>query len=232
MATGRSAPSGDEPSALGQAVLFGQQIVEVERQIQHLTDLLSDLRRGERDWLAGARGEQSVVRVLVGMDDAGWHVLPDRRWPGTRNANIDVLVVGPAGVFVIDVKNWRDFRVEGGRLFRGQADADDELRKLTDQTEAVEQVLVDAGLPPTEVVPLLVMAGRGAVRFHLDRVTILGERDLTLDLLRRGVRLDAATVEVVLEHLERSVGTHRWLTSVSTSTTGRTRSTRSSRGGA
>jgi|GEM_PF-3846533 hypothetical protein len=60
MATGRSAPSGDEPSALGQAVLFGQQIVEVERQIQHLTDLLSDLRRGERDWLAGARGEQSV----------------------------------------------------------------------------------------------------------------------------------------------------------------------------
>jgi Nuclease-related domain/AAA domain/UvrD-like helicase C-terminal domain len=192
-----------QPSAFGRAVLIEQQIAEVGRQIQGLTDLLKQLRGGQRAWAAGGRGEQSVVRVLVGMDDAGWHVLPDRRWPGTSTANIDVLVVGPGGVFVVDVKNWRDVSVEGGRLWRGEADADDELRKLVDQTTAVEAVLVESGLPPTEVVPLLVLAGRRGVRIQLDRVTITGEQDLVRDLVRRGVRLEPELVERVLDHLER-----------------------------
>jgi Nuclease-related domain/AAA domain/UvrD-like helicase C-terminal domain len=192
-----------QPSALGQAVLVGMEIEGVERQIQHLTELLKQLRRSQRAWEAGGRGEQSVVRVLVGMDDAGWHVLPDRRWPGTRRANIDVLLVGPGGVFVVDVKNWRDVTVQHDRLWRGDADADDDLRKLLDQTAAVEQVLVDAGLPPTEVVPLLVLAGRRNTRAHLDRVTITGEKDLTLDLLRRGVRLAPDMVERLLDCLDR-----------------------------
>jgi hypothetical protein len=199
----RTVDGAAEPSALGQAFLVGLEIDGVERQLQHLTDLLKQLRRSQRAWHAGARGEQDVVRVLVGMDDAGWHVLPDRRWPGTRRANIDVLVVGPGGVFVVDVKNWRDVTVERGRLWHGDAEADDDLRKLLDQTAAVEQVLVEAGLPPTEVVALLVLAGRRNARAQLDRVTLTGEKDLTLDLLRRGARLAPELVERVLDCLDR-----------------------------
>jgi hypothetical protein len=175
----------------------------VQRQIQHLTDVLKQLRRQRQRWEAGGRAEQSVVRVLVGMDDAGWHVLPDRRWPGTRRANIDVIVVGPGGVFVVDVKNWRDVTIEGGRLWRGDADADDDLHKLVDQTVAVEEVLAEAGLPPTEVVPLLVLAGRKNVRAQLDRVTVIGERDLTRDLVRRGARLAPDLVDRLLDCLDR-----------------------------
>lgn len=192
-----------EPSALGQAVLLGMEIDGVQRQIQHLTDVLKQLRRHRQHWEAGGRAEQSVVRVLVGMDDAGWHVLPDRRWPGTRRANIDVIVVGPGGVFVVDVKNWREITVERGRLWRGDADADDDVRKLLDQTVAVEEVLVEAGLPPTEVVPLLVLARRKNVRAQLDRVTVLGEQDLTRDLARRGARLAPDLVEQLLDRLAR-----------------------------
>ena len=192
-----------EPSAIGQAVLMGMEVESVERQIQHLTDLLKQLRQKRWAWAAGGRAEQRVVQVLVGMDDTEWHVLPDRRWPGTRRANIDVIVVGPAGAFVIDVKNWRDVTVRHGRLWHGDADADEELVKLLDQTAAVEQVLVDAGLPPTEVVPLLVLAGRRDVRAQLDRVTLVGERDLTRDLVRRGVRLTPDAVERLVECLDR-----------------------------
>ena len=148
-------------SALGQAVLFGREADAVERQIAELTTMLHTLRRQQQNWAAGGRAELGVVRVLIGMDDAGWHVLADRHWPGTRRANIDVLLVGPGGVFVVDVKNWREVRLEGGRLWRGDADADDEVRKLLDQTDAVEQLLAAEGLPPTEVVPLLVLAGGG-----------------------------------------------------------------------
>lgn len=192
-----------EPSALGQAVLLGLEIDGVQRQIHHLTDVLKQLRRHRQHWEAGGRAEQSVVRVLVGMDDAGWHVLADRRWPGARRANIDVIVVGPGGVFVVDVKNWREVTIERGRLWRGDADADHDLRKLLDQTVAVEEVLVETGLPPTEVVPLLVLGGRRNVRAQLDRVTVVGELDLTRDLVRRGARLAPDLVERLLDCLER-----------------------------
>jgi hypothetical protein len=191
------------PSALGRAVQLGLDIDGVQRQIIHLEQVLSVLRRQQENWAAGARGEQSVVQVLVGMDDARWHVLPDRRWPGTRRANIDVILVGHGGVFVVDVKNWREATVSDGRLLRGDADAADHLEKLADQTVAVEEVLVAAGLPPTEVVPMLVLAGRRNIRHQLGRIVLLGEQDLARDLARRGARLSAKLVERVKEELDR-----------------------------
>ncbi|HEY2279224.1 MAG TPA: 3'-5' exonuclease [Streptosporangiaceae bacterium] len=191
------------PSALGRAAAFGPEIDAVQRQIRQLTELLAELRRQQRAWEKGGRGEQAVVRVLVGMD-AAWHVLADRRWPGTRRANIDVLLVGPGGVFVIDVKSWRpEVRVERGRLWRGEDDASADVRKLLDQTSAVEGVLAGVGLAPTEVVPLLVLAGRRNVRAHLDRVVLLGEQDLIRELVRWGVRLPPVRVEQLIVTLDR-----------------------------
>lgn len=191
------------PSALGRAAALGSEIDAVQRQVRQLTELLAELRRRQRAWETGGRGEQAVVRVLVGMD-AAWHVLADRRWPGTRRANIDVLLVGPGGVFVIDVKTWRaEVRVERGRLWRGESDASDHVRKLLDQTSAVEGVLAGVGLAPTEVVPLLVLAGRRNVRAHLDRVVLLGEKDLIRELVRWGVRLPPDRVEQLIVTLDR-----------------------------
>lgn len=56
-------------------------------------------------WRVGAEGEQRVAEVL--RDVPGIEVLHDRRWPGSRGANIDHVVVGPAGVFVIDAKKYQ-----------------------------------------------------------------------------------------------------------------------------
>ncbi|HEY2518998.1 MAG TPA: UvrD-helicase domain-containing protein, partial [Streptosporangiaceae bacterium] len=165
--------------------------------------MLGELRRRQRRWETGGRGEQAVIRVLVGMD-AAWHVLADRRWPGTRRANIDVILVGPGGVFVIDVKAWRaEARVEHGRLWRGDADAQDAVVKLLDQTSAVEEVLARAGLVPTEVMPLLVLAGRRGIRAQVDRVLVLGEKDLIRELVRWGVRLPPGLIERLIETLDR-----------------------------
>jgi hypothetical protein len=191
------------PSALGEAAAIEVEIDSVRRQIRQLTELLGELRRRQRRWETGGRGEQAVIRVLVGMD-AAWHVLADRQWPGTRRANIDVILVGPGGVFVIDVKAWRaEARVEHGRLWRGDADAQDAVVKLLDQTSAVEEVLAGAGLAPTEVVSLLVLAGRRGVRAELDRVLVLGEKDLIRELVRWGVRLPPELVERLIETLDR-----------------------------
>lgn len=53
----------------------------------------------------GAEGEAETARVLATLPP-GWTVLHDLRWPGRRLANVDHVVIGPSGIFVIDSKNW------------------------------------------------------------------------------------------------------------------------------
>lgn len=68
-------------------------------------------------WKVGTEGEVRVAEVLTGV--SGIDVLHDRLVPGSR-ANIDHIVVGSAGVFVIDAKKYTgviEVRNVGG-LFR------------------------------------------------------------------------------------------------------------------
>lgn len=180
------------------------EIAALETQVLGLNELLRRLRKEQTNWRAGGDGERQVVRVLVDMDDAGWHLLADRAWPGTARANIDVLLVGPGGVFVIDVKNWAQPSVTDGRLWRGDEPQDDTVEKLLAQTTAVEAILAEEGLPPTEVVPLFALANRRNFTARLGRVVVCGERDLPRDLTRRGVRLDATQVQRLVATLDRA----------------------------
>lgn len=63
------------------------------------------LERSAALWEQGAVGEEAVATALAALPPE-WIVVNDVRWPGRRFANIDHVVVGPGGVFVIDAKNW------------------------------------------------------------------------------------------------------------------------------
>lgn len=56
-------------------------------------------------WAKGAAGEERVGHLLDELHEKGCYVLHDRRIPGSK-ANIDHLVVSPAGVWVVDAKNY------------------------------------------------------------------------------------------------------------------------------
>jgi hypothetical protein len=58
-----------------------------------------------RAWQRGARGERQTARLLDRLGRDGYQVFHDLAMPGSL-ANIDHLVVGPSGVFVIDSKQW------------------------------------------------------------------------------------------------------------------------------
>lgn len=62
--------------------------------------------RSARAWRRGAEGERVVAELLKTELPDGYHVFNDVRFPG-RTANIDHLVIGPSGVFVLNTKNWR-----------------------------------------------------------------------------------------------------------------------------
>jgi len=71
-------------------------------------------------WRRGADGERATAVRLRGVEALGWPVLHDRALPGT-SANVDHLVVGPGGVFVIDSKHWSGTLVwDGVQLWRGR----------------------------------------------------------------------------------------------------------------
>lgn len=63
------------------------------------------LQRSAELWERGAEGEVEVARALESLPE-GWVVLHDLAWPGRPRANLDHVVIGPGGVFVVDAKNW------------------------------------------------------------------------------------------------------------------------------
>src|ERR1700733_5772830 len=70
-------------------------------------------------FLAGAEGEESLATSFAPLAAQGWLALPDRQTP--RGGNLDLIIVGPAGVAVIDAKNWSySATVKGDRLYTGR----------------------------------------------------------------------------------------------------------------
>jgi hypothetical protein len=58
-----------------------------------------------RTWQRGAAGERRTARLLDRLTRGGYVVFHDLAMPGSP-ANVDHLVIGPSGVFVIDSKQW------------------------------------------------------------------------------------------------------------------------------
>jgi hypothetical protein len=58
-----------------------------------------------RTWQRGAHGERRTARLLDRLTRDGFVVFHDLAVPGSP-ANVDHLVIGPTGVFVIDSKQW------------------------------------------------------------------------------------------------------------------------------
>jgi hypothetical protein len=84
---------------------------------------VSGRRRDIDRWTRGADGEASTAELLGVLPTRRWAVWHDLRVPGSR-ANIDHLVVGRSGVWVVDTKTtraevtagWRSVHFGGRRL--------------------------------------------------------------------------------------------------------------------
>ena len=109
-------------------------------------------------WRRGAAGERHTARLLGPLERQGWVVLHDLAVPGSRT-NLDHLVIGPGGVFVIDSKQYRG-RLQldpSGRLWHGRYPLAPTLRAVSFEADQAAQVLPDPG-----VVVLPVVAVHGA----------------------------------------------------------------------
>jgi hypothetical protein len=108
-------------------------------------------------WRRGAAGERRTARLLATLERHGWAVLHDLAVPGNR-ANLDHLVIGPGGVFLIDSKQYRG-RLQldpSGRLWHGRSPLAPTLRAVSFEADQAAQILPDPGVV---VVPIVAVHG-------------------------------------------------------------------------
>lgn len=142
--------------------------------------------------------ELRTSQLLSRLSPFGYVQLTDRRWPGSSRANVDLVLVGPSGVYVVDTKCWADVSIDRGRIFRGQDDVTDELDGLRRLADLTRIELADVGLAPAEVVTVVVLAGVSGVHEQLAGIQVVGERDLLRFVAGRGERLREHQVDQIL----------------------------------
>ena len=114
--------------------------------------MVKGLRHVER-FFKGARGEERVAGILRALPD-GYHVFNDFV---AGRSHVDHVVVGPAGVFAVETKNWRGSVTieEGHILVDGQLPSRAPLGQALREAALVKAALAKAGWSG-DVTPVLV----------------------------------------------------------------------------
>ena len=92
-----------------------------------------------RPWRRGASGER-VTALWLGRLPDGWNVFHDVP-VGERGANIDHVVIGPAGVFTVNTKNVTGKLWVGAKSIRRNGHPTDYLRKAIAEASRVSRLL-------------------------------------------------------------------------------------------
>lgn len=153
-------------------------------------------------WRVGAEGEQATARALEGLP-AGWLVLHDRRIPG-GHANIDHVVVGPPGVFVIETKRWSGEVSIDGDTVRVDGRRREVVAQVRREAEAVRQLLGNANRPIT-VRPVICVhdADLPLFRRGVDGIPLVSGRGLVGTLENGPVELGPEDVTGIAGVLDR-----------------------------
>lgn len=131
---------------------------EKAQSARHAAETLERKARSANEiadtYAKGADGERTVAVALAPLTARGWYVLHDRVM--VTGGNIDHIVIGPAGVVVIDAKAWKDASVVDGHLKSGSWKKDKVVDALALQVAAVRA----AAGPATRTVGILAMVNQ------------------------------------------------------------------------
>ena len=179
--------------------MAGESAAEVARRQREKADRLN---RSAELYERGAEGERATAEVLAQLPAGDWIVLHDVRWPGRRSANVDHVVVGPPGVFVIDSKNWTGSIEVSGSVLRQNG----RLRESTVAGAAEAGLAVGQLAPllrPDLVHPVLCFVRDEPLAGEVGGVTVCATSNVVPTLMSRPHVLDAEQVRLVCHDLER-----------------------------
>ena len=127
-------------------------------------------------WEAGAEGERRVAAALSVLTPASNVIVMHDRLlrPGRSQANLDHIVVSPAGAYLIDAKNWAgNVTIYQSSLWRHKPDGQggrssecmnaqvDQVRRMAEAMETLSSCVID---------PVLCLTGRNAHAFGTEQL--------------------------------------------------------------
>jgi hypothetical protein len=112
---------------------------------------------GDQAWRRGADSERSVARLLDPLAKQGWGVEHDLPVRGAT-ANLNHVVIGPPGIFAIDVRHYRGrLRLSrDGLLWHGRTFL---LPTLSATRSKADRLQGRIGAPDIAVVPIVAVVG-------------------------------------------------------------------------
>lgn len=159
------------------------------------------------NWQTGARGEQRTGKLLKRLERTGWVVLHDL--PG-RFGNIDHVVVGPGGVFLLDSKVWSGDVVTDGDRAVVRHHEDSNVTWTFDGSSRLKGLAVQvrdqvhAGTRATVwVTPVVVLWSNFPQGVGGDRVAYVAGERLAAWLTDQPVRMAPNRVQQVVEAIRR-----------------------------
>jgi len=180
----------------------------LDKTLGEVGSALSPEPQATRAWADGAIGERKLDAVLTAM--RGLRILRDRE---VGQANLDFIVVGPAGVFVVDAKHYRGvitFRDDGDasapdlRLYVNSQDRSHLADEMRWQMSKVRKALAVRVKPVPWVTPVLCfVAGTWVVPMppvEFRGVSLVSERSIR-NLISDRQALDAASIDRIYRAL-------------------------------
>ncbi len=141
-------------------------------------------------WRTGAVGEERTGELLLPLEAAGFCILHDRAIPRSR-ANIDHIVVGPPGAFIVETKNYER------KLSRRRKE------QFADQAKR-EAAAVAAVVAPLAVTPVVCVhrADLGWFKVVVDGVRFVTPRELIKVLRKAPVQLSPEDVARIVGQVD------------------------------
>lgn len=162
----------------------------------HLAAIEAERERA-KNFMIAAETERQTAVALAPLAAVGYHLLADRRWPGSRSAQVDLVVIGPSGIWIVDTKAWSEMSIAAGRVYRGDEDVTESFENLESLGETARTALVEIGLSPAEVHVLVVWSGK-SVSASVGGVEVVGSRNALAHIVRPGHRLPDAAIDATL----------------------------------
>jgi len=140
---------------------------------------------------SGCAGEAATASLLDQLPPP-WSALHDLRWPGRQGADLDHVVVGPGGIFVIDSEDWSGgVTVTDGVLRQNGYRRDREVAAAADAAVSVAEVVAPHG---GSVQAVLCFTGQARVVGRAGDVALCHLENLWRFLLTRPEVLDPQQV--------------------------------------
>ena len=156
---------------------------------------LSPLTEDTRPWFRGALGEHEVGRRLASLGP-GWSVL--HAVPvGTKDSDIDHVVIGPKGIFTLNTKNHSGQKVwVAGRTFMVNGQRQPHLRNAEHEAQRAGKLLTAAAGRPVEVQGAIVVVDPASmtIRERPEAIAVVTSRGLVRWLKKRRDVLSPADI--------------------------------------